>query len=226
MKKILSAVAFAIALSGTVSAQNTATAKKENKAASVTAAQVIDKYFTALGGKAKLEAVKTLTIENSISVQGMEIVSVSKKMGNKFKSSQNVMGQEMVQVFDGEKGYVTQMGNRTEFPAEQINEMKKGLTMEALAYTPGNFKPVTTEQADNKTYYVLESEKGKFYFDAATGLLSKANTAQGEANIKSYMTVDGIKFPELIEANGGGQQVSIKTTKVVLNAPMTAEDFK
>ena len=226
MKKILSAVGFAIALSGTVSAQNTATAKKENKAASVTAAQVIDKYFTALGGKAKLEAVKTLTIENSISVQGMEIVSVSKKMGNKFKSSQNVMGQEMVQVFDGEKGYVTQMGNRTEFPAEQINEMKKGLTMEALAYTPGNFKPVTTEQADNKTYYVLESEKGKFYFDAATGLLYKANTAQGEANIKSYMTVDGIKFPELIEANGGGQQVSIKTTKVVLNAPMTAEDFK
>jgi hypothetical protein len=136
------------------------------------------------------------------------------------------MGQEMVQVFDGEKGYMNQMGTKTEFPATQAAEMKKGLTMDALAYTPATFKTVTEEQIDGKNYNVLTSDKGKFYFDATTGLLYKVSTPQGDAVTKSYITVDGLKFPEVMEAEGGGQQVTIKTTKVTLNSGVTAEDFK
>ncbi len=45
-------------------------------------------------------------------------------MGNKFKSVQSVMGQEMTQVFDGEKGYMNQMGTKTDIPANQIEELK------------------------------------------------------------------------------------------------------
>jgi len=228
MKKIIVPFFCAVLFSTSAVAQNknAATVKSTAATAQITPKQVIDNYLTALGGKAKLEAVKSTIIENVISAQGMEINSTTKKMGNKFKSVQSVMGQEMTQVFDGEKGYSNQMGSKTDFPADKIPELKKSQTIDALAYDPSSFNTVTVEKLDGKDYNVLSSDKGKFYFDAATGLLYKAGSGQGDAIMKSYMTVDGIKFPELIEAEGGGQKVSIRTTKVTLNSGVTEADFK
>lgn len=40
------------------------------------------------------------------------------------------------------------------------------------------------------------------------------------------MIVEGVKFPELIEAEGGGQMVILKTTKVIINSGVTEADFK
>ena len=44
---------------------------------------------------------------------------------NKSKTVQKIMGQEMVQVFDGEKGYMMQAGQRMDLPAPAIEEAKK-----------------------------------------------------------------------------------------------------
>ncbi|MDF2934152.1 MAG: hypothetical protein K0R36_3483 [Chryseobacterium sp.] len=228
MKKIILPFFCAIVFSTPAMAQKTSTATVKSVAATsqITPKQVIDNYLTALGGKAKLESVKSAIIENVINAQGMDINSTTKKMGNKFKSVQTVMGQEMTQVFDGEKGYRSQMGNKSDIPAEQIAELKNSKTIDALGYDASKFQAVTVEKIDGKDYNVLSSEKGKFYFDAATGLLYKAGSPQGDAIMKSYMTVDGIKFPELIEAEGGGQKVSIRTTKVTLNSGVSDADFK
>jgi len=228
MKKIILPFFCAIVFSTPAMAQKTSTATVKSVAATsqITPKQVIDNYLTALGGKAKLESVKSAIIENVINAQGMDINSTTKKMGNKFKSVQTVMGQEMTQVFDGEKGYRSQMGNKSDIPAEQISELKNSKTIDALGYDASKFQAVTVEKIDGKDYNVLSSEKGKFYFDAATGLLYKAGSPQGDAIMKSYMTVDGIKFPELIEAEGGGQKVSIRTTKVTLNSGVSDADFK
>lgn len=228
MKKIIVPFFCAVLFSTSAVAQkkSTATVKSTASTSQITPKQVIDNYLTALGGKDKLMAVKSTVIENVISAQGMEINSTTKKMGNKFKSVQSVMGQEMTQVFDGEKGYSNQMGTKTDFPADKIPELKKSQTIDALAYDPSSFQTVAVEKLDGKDYNVLSSDKGKFYFDAATGLLYKAGSGQGDAIMKSYMTVDGIKFPELIEAEGSGQKVSIRTTKVTLNSGVTEADFK
>lgn len=229
MKKIILPLFCAVLFSTSAVAQKKTSAapvKAEASNSKITPQQVVDNYLTALGGKAKLEAVKSTVIENTITAQGMDINSTTKKMGNKFKSVQSVMGQEMTQVFDGEKGYMNQMGNKTDIPANQIEELKKSKTIDALGYDASKFQTVTVEKIDNKDYNVLSSDKGKFYFDAATGLLYKAGTGQGDAIMKSYMTVDGIKFPELIEAEGGGQKVTIKTNKVTLNSGVSEADFK
>ena len=107
MKKIIVPFFCAVLFSTSAVAQKTSTATVKSAASTsqITPKQVIDNYIAALGGKAKLEAVKSTIIENTIVAQGMEINSTTKKMGNKFKSVQSVMGQEMTQVFDGEKGY-------------------------------------------------------------------------------------------------------------------------
>lgn len=228
MKKIIIPFVCAVLFSTTVAAQKTSTAPVTTEAtkSKLTPKEVIDNYIKALGGKDKLESVKTIVTDNTLSVQGMEITMTTKKMGNKFKSVQSVMGQQMTQLFDGEKGYFDQMGQKTDIPADKIADLKKTKMIDALGYDAANFQTVTVEKLDGKDYNVLSSDKGKFYFDVATGLLYTSNSPEGKATVTSYMTVDGIKFPAEIEAEGSGQKISIKTTKVVLNAGVTDADFK
>lgn len=231
MKKIIVPFFCVVLFSTTVAAQtaNTAAAKTEAVQSKLTPKEVIDNYLKALGGKDKLESVRTVIIENTITGAAMpgEIGMTVKKMGNKYKSEQTFMGQVAAsQLFDGEKGYFQQMGQKNEIPANKVTELKKGKAIDALAYDAANYSSVTTEKLDGKDYNVLNSDKGKFYFDAATGLLYKTLGKEGNATIKSYMTIDGIKFPQEIQAEGNGQKVTIKTIKVTLNSGVTDADFK
>lgn len=228
MKKIIIPFFCAVLFSVPATAQQTsaAPAKTELVKSKLTPKEVIDNYFKALGGKAKLEAVKSTVIDNTLSVQGMDITMNSKKMGNKFKSEQTAMGQKVTQVFDGEKGYIERAGQKSDFPADNIAELKKGTTVEALSFNPANFQAVSVEKLDAKEYNVLSSEKGKFYFDAATGLLYKSTAGEGTVTVKNYMTVEGLKFPSEIDIEGKGQKVTVKTTKVVLNSGVSDADFK
>lgn len=187
---------------------------------------MIDNYIAALGGKAKLEAVKSTITENTMTVQDLEISMITKKLGNKFKSEQSIMGETIIQLFNGEKGYFEQGGQRVDIPANQISELHKSKTIDALGYLAENFTSVNQEQINEKKYNVLNSDKGKIFFDATTGLLYKSEIGDATAAIKSYMTVEGIKFPELIEAEGDGQMVILKTNKIIINAGVTEADFK
>ncbi|WP_449389367.1 hypothetical protein [Chryseobacterium lineare] len=228
MKKIIIPFLCAVLYAAPVAAQSAsaAPAKTEAVKSKLTPKEVIDNYLKALGGKDKLESVKTTLIENTLTVQGMDISMTTKKMGSKFKSEQSVMGQKMVQFFDGEKGYFEQGGQKMDIPADKIAELKKSKVIDALGYDPATFTAVTVEKVDGKDYNVLTSDKGKFYFDASTGLLYKSSAAEGVATVKSYMTADGIKFPQEIEAEGNGQKVVIKTTKITINSGVSDADFK
>lgn len=226
MKKIIIPIFCAVLLSTSVNATvPNATASESNVKVQLSPQQIIDKYLEALGGKAKLESVKSSVSEDVISTQGMEIKSVTKKMGNKFKSVQNIMGQEIVSVFNGEKGHSNQTGTKVDFTPDRITELKKGKTIDALGLDASKFTSAV-ETLEGKSYNVLVSEGVKLYFDSSTGLLYKTGNAMSGAVIKSYITVDGIKFPEQIEAEGGGQKVVIKTTKVVVNSGVTDADFQ
>lgn len=226
MKKIIipffAAVMFAMPVCANVP---TVEAVSSTVKSQLTPQQIIDKYIDALGGKAKLESVKSSLSEDVISAQGMEIKSVTKKMGNKFKSVQSIMGQEIISVFDGEKGHSNQTGTRVDFTPDRIVELKKGKTIDALGFEASKFTSAV-ETLEGKSYNVLVSDAIKLYFDSSTGLLYKTGNAMSGAVIKSYITVDGIKFPEQIEAEGGGQKVIIKTTKVTLNSGVTDADFQ
>lgn len=227
MKKIIIPFFCAVLFSTSVAAQQkTAAVKTEATKSKLTSKEVIDNYLKALGGKDKLEAIKTVITDNTLSVQGMEVSMTTKKMGNKFKSVQSVMGQQMTQMFDGEKGTFDQNGQKMDIPADKIADLKKGKTVDALGYDPTTFQTVTVEKIDGKDFNVLTSDKGKYFFDAATGLLYKTESKEGTAIVNSYMTVDGLKFPGEINAEGNGQKVVIKTTKIVLNSGVTDADFK
>lgn len=215
MKKIILTFALSVMMVVSMSAQAVPTAK-----------QIIDNYVTALGGKQKLEAVKTLSMKNTIRVMGMEMEGKTLKKDNKFKSSQSMMGQEMVQVFDGEKGYASQMGQKMDLPAEQIAKLKTAKIMDALGLDASKIKTVEKNQLDGKDYYVLTSEDAKSYFDVKTGLLFKTENEKGKMTINKYADVDGIKFVEEMSVDAAGQQVSIKNSEIKINQPISDDEFK
>ncbi len=200
---------------------------KTTTSATLTPQQVIDKYIAAIGGKAKLEAVKTIKSTAKMSVQGMEIVISEKKMApNKSRMSQSVMGQESSSVFDGEKGYMIQGGQKTDMPAEAIAEMKKSKIFEALSMNAADYKTAEKVTENGVEYYLLASDKGKNYFDAKTGLLSKGSGAQGDMTITEYMDVDGIKVPKTMKISAMGQMLDMAITEFVINKDVSDADFK
>lgn len=215
MKKLIVSFALSLLFATNVMAQNVPTAK-----------QIIDNYITALGGKQKLESVKTLSMKNNISVMGMDMEGKTVKKDNKFKSTQSMMGQEMVQMFDGEKGYANQMGQKIDFPADQVAKLKTSKIIEALGMDPAKIKTVEKNQIDGKDYYVLSSDDSKSYFDVKTGLLSETENEKGNMSITKYADVEGIKFVEEMTLNAGGQEIKIKNSDIKINQPVSDDEFK
>ena len=206
----------------------TTEAPKTAVSANVTSQQVIDNYIAALGGKAKLEAVKTVKTLSTMKVMGMEMEAVTSEMApNKSKAVQKFMGQEMVQLFDGEKGYVMQGGQKMDLPAPAIEEAKKKRLFDALSYNAADYKTVEKVTEDGKELYLLTGGSKKLYFDAKTNLLVKSTSAdKGDITIVDYMEVDGIKFPKNVKVSAMGQNIEMINNQVIINKEVSAEDFK
>ena len=202
-------------------------APKAAVSANVTAQQVIDNYATALGGKSKLEAVKSVKTLSTIKVMGMEMEATTLEMApNKSKAVQKIMGQEMVQVFDGEKGYMMQAGQRMDLPAPAIEEAKKKRLFEVLSYNAADFKTVEKVTEEGKELYLLAGAGKKLYFDTKTNLLVKSTSEKGDMVILDYMEVDGIKFPKNLKLAMMGQNMEMTNNQVIVNKEVSAEDFK
>jgi len=196
--------------------------------ADISAQSVISNYMNALGGKTRLESVKTLLMEGTTSMMGMELATVVKQMSpNKQRSEMSIMGQKIIQNFDGTKGYVDQMGQRMDMPAEMIAEMKDQAMFDALKMDAAKITSVETKTIDGKDCYVLTNDKGeKNYFDKTTWLLYRTEKPDETATIKSYGEFGTIMLPTEIVQSAQGQEVTIKISKVTINQGVTDADFK
>ena len=194
----------------------------------LTAQQVIDKYIAALGGRAKLEAVKSIKSTSKMKVQGMDLVINTLQMApNKMKMTQTMMGQEAGStVFDGENGYMMQMGQKQPIPADQIAALKKKKLFDVLDMNAAEYK-VEKATENGRNYYVLVGKDGKSYYDPQTGLMAKGNSEMGDMTVVEYKTTpDGIKYASKMSVNAMGQALDMEVTDYVLNSGVSAADFK
>lgn len=228
MKRIIIPFFCAVVFSVPAMAQKStvATNVKISKS-NLTAKQILDNYYQALGGKTKLENVKSIIIESSLKVDNTEINTVSKRMGNKLKNITTSKIGEATEVFNGTSGYYTQGKDRKEYAAFKISEAKAGKTIEVLSLdTPQKYSNVTVENIDGKAYNVLTAKETKLYFDASTNLLYKTTIGKIDFVIRNYMSVGGIKFAETIETIGYGKSTILKNNKIILDSGVTEDDFK
>lgn len=228
MKRIIIPFFCAVLFSVPAMAQK-ATTPANVKAAktNLTAKQILDKYYQALGGKTNLENVKSIIIESSLKVDNTEVNTVSKRMGNRLKNVTTSKIGEATEVFNGTNGYYTQGKDRKEYAAFKVSEAKAAKTIEALSLdTPQKYSNVAVEKIAGKSYNVLTSKDSKLYFDASTNLLYKKVMGGIEFVIRNYVTEGGLKFPETIETIGYGKSTILKNNKIVLDSGVTEDDFR
>jgi hypothetical protein len=208
--------------------------------------EIVDKHVTALGGADKLAGVKTLYIERSLSVQGMEIPTKSTiVVGKSMRTESSVMGNSMVQVVDGSAGWMVRpammggTGDPEDMPADQVKQQLGQLDpFGALVNykAKGNtVELVGKEKVDGKDNYHLkvttkEGQKLDEFLDANTYLVSKVamdmNGQTGEIAFSDYKDKDGIKFANTMEMASPQGNLTFSTGKITVNGPVDESIFK
>jgi zinc protease len=202
----------------------------------MTAENVVNNYFEAIGGKDKVMAVNTtMTIANA-SIQGTPLVMTMKAAApNKTSQEISVMGNTMQKaVFNGEKGYQEAQGQKKEMTAEEISKAKaESALFKDLEYASGEL--IRIEPLEGKNAIVLKYNDTEVYYDMTSSLKVKeiktTQTPDGkEIKIPTvfadYKEVNGIKFPHAIGLKSGPMNLDFVVKEIKVNEGVSAADFE
>lgn len=202
----------------------------------MTAANVIDKYITAIGGEDKVMAIKTTMMVANATIQGTPLVMTSKSSApNKTSQEIAVMGNVMQKsIFDGEKGYSESRGQRTDMEGDDLEEAKEGnAIISDLNYKSGTLLRI--EPIDGRNTIVLKHKNNEVFYDMETGLKVKSiKVTKGPdgADVKiptlfsDYKEVNGVKFPYSIIQKMGPMELNFEIQEIKVNEGVTDADFK
>jgi hypothetical protein len=207
----------------------------------------IIKNYTAAIKYDRLASISTIKITGKMSAMGMELPMVMyMKNPNKIKVTYSFNGQDMVSVFDGEKGYTMNpmMGSSApvELTGDQLAQVKKNsvFSNELLAYyKSGKLTLEGEESVNSKAAFKLKSTAGNtpvyMFIDKSSYLLVKTSGTvdqMGTAmNVDTYMTdytdVNGVIMPKKTSAMANGMEAAVITfDKIEVNLPMEDSFFK
>ena len=210
----------------------------------ITATTILNNYFNAIGGKSKLETIKSLEQTYEMEMQGMALEQTFKMQSpNKLNIETTMMGQTAFKmVFDGTEGYIEQMGVKMPIPEDQLEKMKKRKGIIDELYLLDSNNKVELEgivTIDNKEIYKMnitnDDEKETKYFEVKSGLLVKsekvAKGSDGQEVVvptafSDYKAVDGILFPHTVKTKAMGQDMEMKLKNIELNKVFTEDTFK
>ncbi len=176
--------------------------------------EILDKHFKAIG-QDKLAKVETYSVKAKVSQMGMDIpMEMKMKKPNKFRMEMDMMGQKMIQVYDGKKGWVVapwissepqeltgpeldQAMSQADIDGELYNYEKKGHKVELI----GKENIDGTEMYNLKLTDKNGNEKN-YYIDADKYLISQVKATAvsmgQEVNVtqkmEEYKDFDGIKI--------------------------------
>lgn len=199
--------------------------------AGISGNDVIAKYVEAIGGKARLAAVKDIVTKSSMMMQGMTIdINVSQKAPNKILVETGMGGNVMSkQICDGEKAKITSPMGEQVLEGADLEDMKIQATLNnELYYDKLGVKVELTgqENVDGKKAWKVQVVKpsGKStveYYDQESGLKLKSVAQQGQMSVttvyKDYREVDGILIPFKITQSMGPQNFDVETKEVLIN---------
>ena len=203
--------------------------------AGMTAANVVDKYVDAIGGKDKVMAVKSVMMVANATIQGTPLV-MTQKMAAPNKSSLvvTVMGNAMQRViFNGTSGYQEMQGRKMDMQAAQIEEAKASAQpFVDMAYKTGTLDRI--EPVDGINYYVIKSGTTEVFYDVKTGLKAKevktVKTPRGDVKVptmfSNYKAVNGIMFPHSVGTKSGPMDLKFEVSQIKINEGVSDEDFK
>ena len=207
---------------------------------------IIGKY-TVANKLDKISNFKTIKISAKTSVMGMDMpMEMWMKNPNKFKSVTSFNGQDIVQVFDGEKGYmVNPMAGSTdpvEMTSDQLKEIARNNMFNnymAQYLKDGKLSLAGEDAVNGKPAFKVKADLGNgnsavMYIDTSSYLLTKtvADVNQGgmaitvESYPSDYTDTNGIMLPMKTTTSASGMDIVTTFTKVEVDVPMEDTVFK
>ncbi len=207
---------------------------------------IISKY-TVANKLDKISDFKTLKITAKTSMMGMDMpMEIWMKNPNKIKSVTSVNGQDIVQVFDGEKGYMVNpmagSSDPVEMTAEQIKDVAKSNMFNnyMVRYLKeGKLTLAGEENVNGKPAFKIQAaldggNSATMFIDKSTYLLIKttAKVNQGgmdmaiESYPSDYTETNGILLPMKTTTSASGMEIVTTFTKVEVDTPMEDSVFK
>lgn len=207
---------------------------------------VLEKHFEAVGQQ-KLMETKTFEIKAKISQMGMEFpMEMKMKKPEMFLVTMTMQGQEMVQAFDGETGWMIAPWISAEPQAltgEQLKQAKEQASLEGELY---NFEQkgsiadfVGKVNLDGKEAYKIklstsDGNTKDYYIDGKTYLISKVKakiSSQGqtvdvEQTMGDYKTIGGITLATKTETKSPMGMAVILMEEVKFDQPIDDAIFK
>ena len=206
----------------------------------ITVKGIFDKHIESIGGAEKLNSVKSITITAAVTIPGAPFkpsAIIKEKYPNKSSMEMSVpgMGTLMSQKFNGEDGYIEQMGQKIPYEDDQKNAEKEKLGLFEETYMdPSEMEIVSLSPVDGKDVYKIKVKDDSFrFYDAETGLLvmtEETTSAMGNEIItvtkfSDYKEVDGIKFAFKTEIVTGPQTIVIEADQVIVNEEIDDDFF-
>ncbi|NBB22794.1 outer membrane lipoprotein-sorting protein [Runella sp. CRIBMP] len=232
MKKLVVIVALLASAALTVMAQS--------------AEEILDKSIQARGGAEKLNSLKSLRMEGTVSVMGMEIPTKSVIVHRRgMRNEMEAMGQSIIMAIDGEKGWmINPMAGPepTPLPEEQLKASVSQLDLSGIT----NYKSsgTKTELLGKETLDGTEVYKVKMVSKDGMSMTHSIDTknfniirtaikvnvsgqdVEVETKMSNYKIFDGISFPTTTEITNPQAGVIMTTiTKVEINPAIDESVF-
>jgi outer membrane lipoprotein-sorting protein len=207
---------------------------------------IVNKY-TAANKLDKVSSLKTIQITGSMSMAGMQLpVTMWMKNPNKIKVVTDLNGQNMIQVYDGVKGYsVNPMSGSTTPVAMSAEEVEQTLRANmfqnymASYLKKGQLGLEGEEKVNNKPSFKLKATTGDgtiiyFFIDKGSYLMSKISTTASQGGVtmtidifpSDYTETNGFIVPMKTTTTAQGMEIEMKFTKVEVDNPMDDSIFK
>ncbi|MFV0591891.1 MAG: LolA family protein [Draconibacterium sp.] len=197
---------------------------------------VLKKHYAATGQE-KLADVKTFYIKAKMSMMGMDMpMTIQMKKPNKFRIEMEVMGQKIIQAYDGETGWMQnpmvgpgitdlkgaelkQAMSQADLEGELFNYEKKGHKAELLGKVNADGKEAYKIKLTNADGTVKD-----YFIDANSYLISKikatiesmGQSVDVETKVTDYKDIDGIKIGSKMEVSTpmGAQSMVMEEIKL------------
>jgi len=208
---------------------------------------IVKKYSAAIHAD-QLAKVSTIMITGKMSSMGMEMpLTMIMKNPNKIKVAYSFNGQEMVSVFDGEKGYMINpmtgssqpveltpdqlrsVQSSNAFSNEMLNYFKNGkLVLEGEESVNGKpaFKLKASPEGANPVYMFLD--KDSYMLVKSTTTVEQMGTSMNvDSFMSDYVDIQGVVIPKKTTAMANGMEAAVITfDKIEINVPVEDSVFR
>ena len=202
------------------------------------AKSVMEGYIKFIGGKDKLEAIKTKSSISEATVQGMTLqVSNRQTTKKQMRVEVSMMGNLMQKtVINATKGYNEMQGQKMEMKGEELeNAQKDAAIFPELEIDPDQISLKGIVSIDGVDAYKIKWSDNKTVFYAVEDFLKlqteitikiQGQIQSSTTSFSDYKAIEGIRFPHLVKQDMGPQKIDFQVKSIILNEPMPDSLFE